>query len=105
MKGVLTCALCALLLAVILLAAGLIDESPGIGGALFMVVGLPGYMAAANSTLQVFGPDKINSEQALFYFGLTYVVVNAAIFMLVFIAGWQLLAALQRLIKHRRRIQ
>ncbi len=104
MKGVLISALSALLLAAILLAAGLIDQFPSLGGGLFMILGLPGYMAAANLTLQMFGADRINSWQTLFYFGLIYVVVNASIFMFIFIAFWQAFGALRRLSGYGRRI-
>jgi len=69
-----------------------------------MIVGLPGYMAAANATAQMFEPAEINSRQALLYFGLIYVVVNAAIFTFILIAAWQLVAALWTVKKHPKRI-
>lgn len=104
LKGMLRSAVCAVLLASVLLGVGLLSGFPSIGGGLFAVVGLPGYMAAANSTAQLFDPNEINSGRALFYFGLIYVVVNGAIFNLIFIAVWQMIVALRRSPKHIERI-
>jgi hypothetical protein len=101
-KGLVWCAILAILFSACMLTIGLASGMPSPAQALFIYGGLPGYGAAMTLTTLMYDGDS--SHRAVVVFGTIYVLVNAAFFNTIFIAAWKTIAAMSRFSRGRRRI-